>query len=211
MRPPALVLALLGVAFAGCAEAERGGASGGVPGATIAMEDVDAALQECVRGDPAVGVATLDSLLGRVPTSVDALTTRGLCRWTLYAADSAEADAEGAYDDFTSALDAANEGRDDAYITPLDRIYSHRAFVARARGDGWDATIADLSLAIEAAPDNPMHRLDRGVAYRFAGDTTAARADLQRYLVLADSTDTARLDMVEEMLTELDGPEAGGP
>lgn len=203
-----LPVCLLGVAVAGCAD--EGPLAG--PGARVSMEAVDAALQTCMAGDPSHGVAALDSMLARAPASVDALTTRGLCHWTAFAADSAEADAEAAYDDFTAALDAASEGRDGAFVTPVDRIYSHRAFVSRARGDGWDATISDLTAAIEAAPHNPIHRLDRGVAHRFAGDPEAARADLEVFLSLADSTDTARRDMVAEMLDELaaDPPPASG-
>lgn len=209
MRGAALALVLLGAA--GCAP-EAGGAGAGGPSGPVSAEALDAALQACVDGDPEAGIARLDSVLGRAPASVDALTVRGLCRWTRYAADPAGADAEAAYDDLTSAIEAAEDRRDTAFATPLDRIYSHRAFVARARGDGWDATVADLSAALRVSPGNPTHLLDRGVAHRFAGDTAAARADLRQFLVVADSADEVHRDMVAEMLDEMEpDPEAGDP
>ncbi|MEM1117597.1 MAG: tetratricopeptide repeat protein [Bacteroidota bacterium] len=208
MAARALALALLGAAVGGCAEAEPRAVSGA--GGTVSVAAIEAALQACMGGDTEAGIATLDSMLARVPASVDALTTRGLCHWTLYAADSAGADAEAAHADFTAALDAAAEADDGAFATPLDRIYSHRAFVSRARGDDWSATIADLTAAIEAAPDNPVHRLDRGVAHRYAGAPEAARTDLETYLSMVDSADTARRDMVVEMLGELDAA-SGAP
>lgn len=174
----------------------------------VALADLDAALQACIDGDPDAGVARLDTVLRRSPASVDALTTRGLCRWARFAADSARADAEGAYADLSAAIAAAEADGSGASATPLDRVYSHRAFVARAVGEGWEATLADLSAAIAAAPGDPTHRLDRGVAHRLAGDTAAARADLEVFLSLADSADVVRRDMVADMLADL-GPEAG--
>lgn len=205
MRAQALALVLLGAA--GCAPPE-GGRAGSADGGPVSAEALDDALETCLDGDPEVALARLDSAVARAPASVDALTTRGLCRWTRFAADSAAADAEAAYADFTAALDAADHDGD--AVTPVDRVYSHRAFVARALGDGWDATIADLTAAIEAAPDRPLHLLDRAVAYRAAGDTAAARADLRRFLALADSADEVRRDMVAEMLADL-GDDSTGP
>ena len=167
------------------------------------METVAAALDSCRAGAPDAGIAMLDTAIARVPRSVDGLTTRGLCYWTRSATgDAPDADAALAYDDLTAAIDAARAGAEHA--TPLDRIYSHRAFVAQARGGaGWDATLADLDEAVRLAPRDPTHTLDRGVARLAAGDSAAARLDLRRFLVLADSADVARREFVGTMLDDL--------
>ena len=177
--------------------------AGGGAGGTVAVETVAAALDSCRAGDAGAGIAVLDTALARVPRSVDALTTRGLCYWTRSATGGdPDADAALAYDDLTAAIDAAHAGAEHA--TPLDRIYSHRAFVARATaGAGWDGTLEDLDEAVRLAPRDPMHTLDRGVARLAAGDTAAARLDLERFLVLADSSDAARRGVVEDMLADL--------
>ena len=189
----------LAFALAACtSQAPAGGGAGG----PVAVQTVDAALDSCRAGAPDAGIAALDTAIARVPRSVDALTTRGLCYWTRSAtADDPDADAALAYDDLSAAIDAAEAGADHA--TPLDRIYAHRAFVARATGGaGWDRTLGDLDAAVRLAPRDPMHTLDRGVARLAAGDTAAARLDLERFLVLADSSDTARRDLVEAMIEE---------
>ena len=192
------------LALAACDEPDRttpGGA--GRPGGAVAAETVAAALDSCRAGAADAGLAVLDTALARVPGAVDALTTRGLCYWTRSATgDDPDADAARAYDDLTAAIEAARAGA--AHATPLDRIYSHRAFAAQARdGAGWGGTLADLDEAVRLAPRDPTHTLDRGVARLAAGDTAAARLDLARFLVLADSADTARRGVVEDMLDDL--------
>ena len=191
-------VALVLVVAACASEAPAGGGAAG----PVSVETVGAALDSCRAGAPDAGIAALDTAIARVPRSVDALTTRGLCYWTRSATgDASDADAALAYDDLSAAIDVAEAGADHA--TPLDRIYAHRAFVARAAdGAGWDRTLGDLDEAVRLAPRDPTHTLDRGVARLAAGDTAAARLDLERFLVLADPDDTARRDLVEAMIEE---------
>ncbi|MDT7857438.1 tetratricopeptide repeat protein [Rubrivirga sp. S365] len=197
--PPAFVAALaLALAACGAEPAAEGGSGGPVAAATVA-----AALDTCRAGAADAGIAALDTAIARVPGSVDALATRGLCYWTRSAEGTdPDADAERAYADLTAAIDAAEGGA--AHATPLDRLYGHRAFVAQARdGAGWAETLADLDAAVRLAPRDPRHTLDRGVVRLSAGDTAAARVDLARFLVLADSADAARREFVEAMLDDL--------
>ncbi len=127
---------------------------------------------------------------------------RGLCRWVRFASDSSRADAEAAYADFSDAAEAI-EAAPGRFTTPLDRIYSQRAFVALGLRPGdWDAVVADLTRAVEASPDEPTPVLDRGIAHREAGDTAAARRDFERFLTMAPA-DSARGDLVRQMLAEV--------
>ena len=195
----ALVAAAV-TALAACAE-PPGQPGGAGAGGAVSLETVAAALDTCRAGDPDAGIAALDEALARSPGSVDALATRGLCYWTRSATTGGDPDAEAAHADLTAAIDAARDGAEHA--TPLDRLYAHRAFAARARdGAGWDETLADLDEAVRLAPRDPAHTLDRGVARLAAGDTAAGRRDLARFLVLADSAEVAKRELVEAMMEE---------
>lgn len=192
-------------ALAACAPDDAGAGRAPVVGGggTVSVETVAAALDTCRAGVPDAGIDALDAALARSPGAVDALATRGLCYWTRASISDADpdGDVDRAYDDLTAAIDAARAGAEHA--TPLDRLFSHRAFVARARdGAGWGRTLDDLDEAVRLAPRDPTHALDRGVARLAAGDTSAGRRDLARFLVLADSADAARREMVEAMIEE---------
>lgn len=204
--PLGLAVCALALILSACGEEPPRPASGG----PVAVETVAAALDSCRAGSANAGIAVLDTAIARVPGSVDALTTRGLCYWTRSAqGDEAGADADRAHADLTAAIQAASDGAE--YATPLHRIYAHRAFVARARdGAGWDATLADLDEAVRLAPRDPMHTLDRGVARLAAGDSASARIDLERFLVLADSSDAARRELVAAMLDAMEAAPPGG-
>lgn len=194
------VWAVAALVVAACASDSGGAAPEPGP---VSPGTVSAALDTCRAGDPDVGVAALDAALARAPGSVDALATRGLCYWTRASLSDAdpERDVDHALGDLTAAIGAAEGGAEHA--TPLDRLYSHRAFVARARdGAGWRETLDDLDAAVRLAPRDPTHALDRGVARLAAGDTAAARRDLARFLVLADSGDVAKRDLVEALMEE---------
>ncbi len=202
MRAAALIA---GLALLGACRDEPPTPAGG----PISPETVHAALQTCIGGDPGAGIAVLDSALARAPGSVDALVTRGLCYWTRADALGGEADARRAYDDLSAAIDGYDDGPGGPPTTPLDQIYSHRAFAARlVHPDDWRPTLRDLNRAADLAPRNPLHVLDRGVVHRALDDTTAARADFRRFLALADSSDAVRRRMVEQMLAELGDPSA---
>ena len=166
---------------------------------------VESAFGACLDDDPDAGVARLDSVLEATPGAPDALVARGLCRWARWDETDDAADARGAYDDLSEAIGAV-EGGTAARGTPLDQIYSHRAFVAQALDGGWTRTLEDLDAAVRLDPDEPRHVLDRGVVHSYAGDTLDARRDLRRYLALADSAgadDPQRRRVVEALLDEL--------
>ena len=184
-------------AAAGCAEPPEP-----LPPAELAS--VEAASDECLRGDLAAGLASLDAVVARTPRAPDALVARGLCRWQRWSETDDADDVEGAYGDLSDAIAAVEDGA--ASGTPLDRIYSHRAFVAQALDGDWARTIQDLDRAAQLAPGNPVHVLDRGVVHAYAGDTAAARRDLGRYLA-TDSVDADRQRVVEALLDDL-GPDA---
>lgn len=168
-----------------------------------AMATAEAAFAECLAGEADAGIATLDTLLAQSSAFADALVARGLCHWARWDETADEADARQAYEDLSAAIEAVEGDRDGAQSTPLDQMYSHRAFIARALDDDWARTIEDLDEAVGLAPRNPTHVLDRGVVRSYAGDTTGARADLQRFLVIADSADVERQRVVESMLETL--------
>ena len=187
-------LALLAVAVAGgCG----GDAPVVVPDGPV---DVGAAFRDCVQGDLDAGLAGLDAAVRAAPGDPDALVARGLCRWRRSAA-SGDGDARGAYRDLSDAIDAVEAGA--ASRTPLDQVYSHRAYVAQTLDGGWTRTLEDLDHAVRLAPRRPGHVLDRGVAHAYAGDTLAARRDLERYLA-ADSLDDSRRRVAQAMLDDLD-------
>ncbi|WP_412068058.1 hypothetical protein [Rubrivirga sp. IMCC43871] len=166
---------------------------------------LDQAFDDCSSGDPATGIAVLDAALTQTPGDADALVARGLCHWAAWAeTEDAEA-ASRAYDDLTEAIDAIEAGADAQ--TPLDVVYSHRAFVAHALDGVWVRTLEDLDRAAALDPTEPRHALDRGVVRSYAGDTVLARAALREYLALADSAGIAasdsRRDVVEALLDDL--------
>lgn len=178
-----LSLVLLVVAVGACSDAP-----GPVPTPASPQElaEVSDAFDECVRGDIEVGLAGLDAVIDQSPRDPDALVARGLCRWARWSTSGQESDARDAYRDLSDAIDAVDDGAQAG--TPLDQIYSHRAFVAQSLDQAWVRAIEDLDRAVEIAPREPSHVLDRGVARAYAGDTTAARADLDRFLTLVGDT-----------------------
>ena len=186
------------LAGAGCAPPEP-------PAAPAEVMSVRAAYDECARGDLEAGLASLDATLAQTAGDPDALVARGLCRWRRWSETDDRGDAQGAYGDLSDAIDAVEGGARSG--TPLDQIYSHRAFVAQALDGAWDRALADLGHAVELAPGEPGHVLDRGVAHAYAGDTAAARLDLRRVLA-TDSVDADRQRVVEALLEDL-GPEPG--
>lgn len=175
-----------------------------VASAPVDLAAVEAAFDRCLEGETEAGIARLDSVLARSPAAPDALVSRGLCRWAQWDETDDLDDARAAYADLSAAIEAV-EGGARAH-TALDQIYSHRAFVAQALDEGWVRTLEDLGRAVELDPDEPRHVLDRGVVHAYAGDTTAARADLRQSLALADSAgddDPQRRRVVEALLDEL--------
>ena len=122
-----------------------------------------------------------------VPDAPDALIARGLCYWTRWDDQDALDDVQAAYDDLTAAIDAVEAGTP-ARGTPLDTMYSHRAFVAHALDDDWERTVEDLGRAVALAPTSPA----TSSTTASLGPTSAIRwrhvADLRRYLALADSS-----------------------
>ena len=176
------------------------------PAGPVDFAAVEAAFGRCLEADVEAGVAGLDSVLAASPGAPDALVARGLCRWALWDETGAEADARAAYQDLSAAIEAV-EGGAPARGTPLDQIYSHRAFVAQALDGGWARTLEDLDAAVRLDPDEPRHVLDRGVVRSYAGDTLEAHRDLERYLALSDSgaaEDPQRRRVVEALLEELE-------
>ena len=162
----------------------------------------ETAYAECLRGDLEAGLAGLDAVVDEAPRAPDALVARGLCRWRRWAETDDADDAQGAYRDLSDAIAAVERGA--PARTPLDQIYSRRAFVARALDGAWTRTLEDLGHAARLAPGEPGHRLDLGVAHAVAGDTAAARRDLGRFLAL-DSADADRQRVARALLDDL-GP-----
>jgi len=200
-------VALLAVLVAGAcrlAPAPDGPEAEAASGARTELASVDEAFRACVDGDPSDGLADLDALLADAPRDPDALVARGLCRWARWGDTADAADVSGAYEDLSAAI-AAVEGGRRAHGTALDQIYNHRAFVARALDGSWVRTLEDLDRAVALAPIQPTYVLDRGVVHSYAGDSAEARADLRRFLTLADSADTERRAVVETLLDRL-GP-----
>ena len=175
-----------------------GAAEGPVPPGVVGQ-----ALDDCTAGATDAGIASMDSVVARLPDASDALVARGLCHWTRWSETDDPADAERAHRDLSAAINAVEAGRDRAQATPLDRMYAHRAFVANAVDNAWTRTLTDLDRAVALAPRDPTHVLDRAVVRSTVGDTAAAVADLRRFLAVADSADTERRSVVEEMLADL--------
>lgn len=196
-------LALSAVLLVGAA-CESGGGSPSGQHTVVDVQPVLEAMAACSGGRPDAGLAVLDRALADAAPSPDAYAVRGLCRWTRFAADSARADIEGAYADLTASIEAERDPRGDDAI-PLDRAYSHRAFVTLARDPAaYGAALADLEAASRAAPQAPDHVLDRGVIQTMRGDTAAAVAAFRDALALADSADTRRQALARRMLADLD-------
>ena len=208
VRP--VVLAAVALAACGDGASAPETAAPQAPASPVDFEAVETSFRLCLDGDVPGGVARLDSVLNRSPRAPDALVARGLCRWANWDDDGETDEARAAYDDLTAAIEAVESG-DEARGTPLDEIYSHRAFVARALDGGWVRTLEDLDRAVALDPREPRHVLDRGVVRVYAGDSTAARRDLRQYLALADSAeardedapDTEHRAVVESLLDDL--------
>lgn len=164
------------------------------------LAEVSDAFDECVRGDIEVGLAELDAVIDQSPRDPDALVARGLCRWARWSDTGDRDDARDAYRDLSDAIDAVDDGGRSG--TPLDQIYSHRAFVAQSLDQAWVRAIEDLDRSVEIAPRKPTHVLDRGVAHAYAGDTAAARADLDRFLTLAGDTSFFQEQRVAQALLD---------
>lgn len=165
------------------------------------------AFAACTGGDLEDGIAALDAQIERSPDAPDPRVLRGLCYWTRWDETGEEDDARQAYYDLTAAIDALEDGGE--ANTPLDRIYSYRAFVAHAIDDQWERTVEDLGRAARLAPRNATHAIDHGVARSYIGDTVGARRELQRFLVLTnDSTESQRRDLAESLLADLEGASA---
>lgn len=193
------LVVLTGLAVAGCRLSPEPPAEASV----VPLASVDEAFQICLTGDVDAGIRALDTLIAR-SASVDGFVSRGLCHWARWDDTGGVDDARRAYLDLTAAIEAV-EGGEAGHATPLHQMYSHRAFVARALDDAWVRTLEDLDRAVDLAPRNPTHVLDRGVVRSYAGDTAAARTDFQRFLVLADSGDVERRAVVRELIDSL-GP-----
>ena len=193
-----LCLTLL-AALAGC----RGAADAPPdPGDRAALAIVQETLMGCLGGDASAAIARLDTLLSARPDDIDALATRGMCHRVRFAADSSRGDAEQARDDLSAAIERLAGGGTSGLYS-LDRLYSHRAYVHEALDRGaWAGVVDDLERAAAAAPDEPTHRLDLGIARSLAGDTAAAVADLRRFLEMAP-TDSARGPVVRRHLAAL--------
>jgi len=193
-----LPLVLLLAALAGC----RGADAPRDPGDRAAAAIVQETLNGCLGGDAEGSIARLDTLLAARPDDIDALATRGMCHRVRFAADSSRADAEQARDDLTAAIEHLAGGGTSGVYT-LDRLYSHRAYVHEALDRGaWSGVVDDLERAAAAAPDEPTHRLDLGIAKSLAGDTVAAVADLRRFLEMAPE-DSTRGPVVRRHLAAL--------
>lgn len=177
------------------------------PAASASTLSMDEAFALCTGGDLEDGIAALDAQIDQSPDAADPHVLRGLCYWTQWDQTGDASDAEQAYEDLTAAISAVEDGRDAG--TPLDRIYSYRAFVAHALDDKWERTVEDLGRAAELAPGNPTHAIDHGVARSYVGDTVGARREIQRYLALTgDSTESQRRDLAESLLADLEGASA---
>jgi tetratricopeptide (TPR) repeat protein len=169
---------------------------------------MDEAFAACTGGALEDGIAALDAQVQAAPGQADPLVLRGLCYWTRWDRSGDDADAQQAYDDLSAAIAALESSQADGgeATTPLDRVYSYRAFVAHALDDEWGRTVEDLDRAAELAPNNATHAMDHGVARSYVGDTLEARRELERFLSLTDdSTDAQRRDLAESLLTDLEG------
>ncbi|WP_420457321.1 hypothetical protein [Rubrivirga sp.] len=202
MRGAWPVVLLAALAAGGCGPDAPAPPPDGAPLDVAAVRD---GLDRCLDGDADAGVARLDSVLDRSPGAPDALVARGLCRWARWDDAGDVDDVRLAYADLSAAIEAV-EGGTPARGTPLDEIYSRRAFVAQALDGGWVRTIEDLDRAAALAPGEPRHVLDRGVVRSYAGDSVGARRDLRQYLALVDSfgtPDPSRQVVVERLLEDL--------
>lgn len=187
------------IALAGCGlEADPAGGA-----AAVEAGSMDEAFARCTGGDLEDGIAALDATVRETDGAPDPLVLRGLCYWTRWDQSGDASDAEQAYSDLSSAITAIEDGASAAM--PLDRVYSHRAFVAQALDGGWERTVEDLGRATELAPDNATHAIDYGVARALVQDTAGARREFRRFLSLTDdSTDAERRDLAESLLDDLE-------
>ena len=209
LRSAAAVLALV-VSLSACASDAPGGEAPARPSVDADPADIQRAQSWCMAGDASRGITQLDSLAAAGSSAdVDLLTTRGICYWTRFAADSSQTDADAAYRDLTDAIEVAQTLPPDHGHTPLDALYNHRAFIVQAvRPGDWVATVADLQAARQANPENRTHTLDLGVAYSLAGDTARSVAALRTFLDSTSTSDTRRA-VAERMLAELGAETAG--
>lgn len=202
-RLPAVALALTFVLSACAPDTPDAQAPPRATG-TVDPKALQVAQSACMAGDATRGIAELDSVAAAAGSDdVDLLTTRGICYWTRFAADSSHADAEAAYRDLTDAIAAVQRLPADHGKTPLDRLYNHRAFIVQAvRPGDWAATVADLQAARQANPRALVHTRDLGVAHAMARDTVRAIATLRVYLDSARADDASR-PVAERMLADL--------
>ncbi|MGB3543037.1 hypothetical protein [Rubrivirga sp.] len=194
-----LLSCVLAVVLAGCGSDEPRPALDAAPASSMQQ-----AFAACQQGDLEDGIEALDAQVRQNEGDPDPLVLRGLCHWTQWDQTGDEADAERAYQDLTTAIDAIEAGQKGD--TPLDRIYSYRAFVANALDGEWARTVEDLGQAVELAPGNATHAMDHGVARSYVGDTAGARRELERFLSLTDdSADAQRRVLAESLLVDLEG------
>ena len=176
-----------------------------------APQDVESALSACTSGKHDAGIEALDLIIEAKPKAVDALAARGICKWARFGVDSSRADIKGAFEDLNAAIESGEGAEGGSLNMTLDRLYSHRAFISAAMNPGeWGATIEDLDRAARINPGFPTHILDRGVARLMSGDSAGARADFLAFVEAAPN-DTARVQMVKNMIAEIDGDGAWVP
>ena len=166
------------------------------------LAEVADAFDECRAGDLQRGLRQLDAVVRQSPRDPDALVARGLCRWSWSSTTGDDDDLRGAYQDLSDAIEAVDGGAESA--TPLDQIYSRRAYVAQALDGAWVRALEDLDHAVALAPGDAGLFLDRAVARRSAGRTAAARADLRRFVALPDTVLPDRQRVAEALLDDLE-------
>ena len=94
------------------------------------------------------------------------------------------------------------------FQTGLGQIYNRRAFVVQSlRPDDWPGALADFDRAVAAAARNSAYVLDRGVARALSGDTSAARADLRKFVAMVPA-DSGRADDLRALLAPAPGSPA---
>ena len=179
--------------------------------AAVAVEPaaIQSALTACSTDRVTEGLARLDSLDSLTPGHADVLATRGLCRAVRFAADSVQADARAAFADLSAAADAI-QAAPGTFQTGLGQIYNRRAFVVQSlRPDDWPGALADFDRAVAADARNSAYVLDRGVARALSGDTSAARADLRKFVAMVPA-DSGRADDLRALLSPAPGSPAPG-
>ncbi len=79
-------------------------------------------------------------------------------------------------------------GRARRWWPTLAAAYYHSGFIRGRELNEYEPAVADLTQAIELAPDWPDPYLQRGLFHRFHGALDMALADLQHYLMLGGDT-----------------------